>query len=149
MVIVTGSGPQLKVTIPPAATAETTASDVQLAAVPVPTVRSGLDVSTGRASAGIVALPFGLPAGGMAARLAGAERLADAETDADGDPDASLAAGAAAIAVPAVSSSVPALLALPPERPHPARIKAATSIKADKKVGSRRAERSLGCTGRL
>ena len=36
MVIVTGAGPHLKVITPPAATAFTTAADVQLAGVPVP-----------------------------------------------------------------------------------------------------------------
>jgi hypothetical protein len=35
-VIVTGWGPQLKVMMPPLATALTTAADVQLAGVPVP-----------------------------------------------------------------------------------------------------------------
>ena len=34
--MVTGSGPQLKVMIPPRATASTTACDVQLAGVPLP-----------------------------------------------------------------------------------------------------------------
>src|SRR5919107_1851825 len=76
MVIVIGSGPQLKVMMPPAATADTTASDVQLAALPVPMTRVGLEVSTARASAGIGALPFGLPAGGPAA--VGGLLLADA-----------------------------------------------------------------------
>jgi hypothetical protein len=47
IVVVTGSGPQSNVMIPPAATAATTASDVQLAGVPEPTTRSGRDVSTG------------------------------------------------------------------------------------------------------
>ena len=41
MVIVTGSGPQLNVMTPPAATAVTTAADVQLAGVPSPTTWSG------------------------------------------------------------------------------------------------------------
>ncbi|MEZ5297282.1 MAG: hypothetical protein R2697_13680 [Ilumatobacteraceae bacterium] len=36
IVMVTGSGPQSKVITPPAATAFTTACDVQLAGVPVP-----------------------------------------------------------------------------------------------------------------
>src|SRR3954463_4544782 len=67
MVIVTGFGPQLKVMMPPAATALTTAAEVQLAAVPVPTVRVGWLVSTGRAAAGTVACPFGLPGFGSVA----------------------------------------------------------------------------------
>ena len=41
MVIVTGSGPQLNVMTPPAATAATTAADVQLAGVPFPITWSG------------------------------------------------------------------------------------------------------------
>jgi hypothetical protein len=41
MVIVTGPGPQLKVMMPPAATAATTAADVQLAGEPSPITRSG------------------------------------------------------------------------------------------------------------
>jgi len=41
MVIVTGSGPQANVITPPAATAPTTAWDVQLAAVPSPITWSG------------------------------------------------------------------------------------------------------------
>jgi hypothetical protein len=60
-VIVTGAGPQENVMIPPAATAATTAEDVQLAAVPVPTTLVGCDVSTGWAAAGIATWPFGLP----------------------------------------------------------------------------------------
>ncbi|GAB3873427.1 hypothetical protein GCM10027610_140580 [Dactylosporangium cerinum] len=71
IVIVTGSGPQLNVMIPPAATADTTASEVQLPGVPLPTTLVGFDVSTARASAGTVARPPGLPlfAGGAAAAL--------------------------------------------------------------------------------
>ncbi|GAA4575534.1 hypothetical protein GCM10023193_74340 [Planotetraspora kaengkrachanensis] len=62
MAIVTGSGPQEKVITPPAATAATTAFDVQLPGVPVPTTRVGREVSTGLASAGTAARPLGLPA---------------------------------------------------------------------------------------
>src|SRR5437763_11018894 len=71
--IVTGAGPQLNVMIPPAATALTTAAEVQLAPVPVPTTWSGWPVSTGRASAGTVAWPLGLPAcsGGAAGGVLG------------------------------------------------------------------------------
>lgn len=60
--IVTGRGPQENVITPPAATAATTAFDVQLAAVPVPTTRVGCEVSTARATAGTSAWPSGLPA---------------------------------------------------------------------------------------
>ena len=48
----TGSGPQRNRMIPPLATARTTARDVQLCAVPVPTQRSGCEVSTARAAGG-------------------------------------------------------------------------------------------------
>src|SRR3954454_14309573 len=61
MVIVTGLLPQLKRIVPPLATAETTAAEVQLAAVPRPTTRFGWEVSTARASAGTAACPAGLP----------------------------------------------------------------------------------------
>jgi hypothetical protein len=61
MVIVTGAGPQSKVITPPAATAATTAADVQLAGVPRPMTRSGLRVSSARAAPGTAASPSGLP----------------------------------------------------------------------------------------
>jgi len=48
--------------MPPFATAFTTFLDVQLLAVPLPMTRSGVDVSTARASAGMGASPAGLPA---------------------------------------------------------------------------------------
>ncbi len=60
-VIVTGSGPQLKVITPPAVTAATNAADVQLGR------RAGPDDAVGRAdvleahAGGTVAVPFGLP----------------------------------------------------------------------------------------
>jgi hypothetical protein len=67
MAIVTGAGPQENVITPPVATAATTADDVQLVAVPLPTTVVGCDVSTGWPSAGIAAWPFGLPADGNGA----------------------------------------------------------------------------------
>src|SRR5262245_39380214 len=67
MTMVTGFGPQLKVMRPPAATAVTTASEVQLAAVPVPITRVGCEVSTARAFTGTPACPFGFPAAGPGA----------------------------------------------------------------------------------
>src|SRR5512139_2005562 len=73
MVMVTGRGPQSKVMIPPAATALTTACEVQLAAVPFPITRVGCEVSAARASAGTVACPRGLP--GAGARLGPGRRL--------------------------------------------------------------------------
>jgi hypothetical protein len=72
MVMVTGAGPQSKVITPPAATAATTAADVQPAGVPLPTTRSGLRVSTARASAGTDASPAGLPGLGSAFGFFGA-----------------------------------------------------------------------------
>nr|BFE71777.1 hypothetical protein GCM10020092_050780 [Actinoplanes digitatis] len=106
MVIVTGAGPQSKVILPPAATALTTAAEVQLAGVPVPTTRSGLLVSTAFASAGTAALPAGLPGLGSAAGFAGALLLGATEELATGvdAPGAARAAGDAAgsgAAVPA------------------------------------------------
>jgi hypothetical protein len=61
IVIVTGDGPHENVMMPPAATAATTAAEVQLAGVPRPTTRVGCEVSTAAASAGIAAAPFRLP----------------------------------------------------------------------------------------
>lgn len=61
---------------PPAATAATTALDVQLAAVPLPMTRLGCEVSTGRAAAGASAWPSGLPAAASRGARAGAGRPA-------------------------------------------------------------------------
>jgi hypothetical protein len=61
--MVTGAGPQANVMTPPAATAATTASEVQLPGVPVPTTRVGWLVSAACASAGIAAWPSGFPVG--------------------------------------------------------------------------------------
>ncbi|GAB2976885.1 hypothetical protein GCM10027184_28780 [Saccharothrix stipae] len=69
MVMVTGAGPQSKVITPPAATAATTACDVQLAGVPLPITRVGRVVSTAAASGGTGAPPPGLPAGGGVNRV--------------------------------------------------------------------------------
>src|ERR1700677_3573264 len=63
IVIVTGLGPQLKVMMPPSATACTTAADVQPASEPSPITWSGSLESTARPAAGTVACPSGLPAG--------------------------------------------------------------------------------------
>ncbi|GAA3443205.1 hypothetical protein Pve01_54720 [Planomonospora venezuelensis] len=59
--MVTGLGPQEKVMTPPAATAFTTACDVQLAGVPSPMTRVGREVSAARAAAGTGTRPPGLP----------------------------------------------------------------------------------------
>src|ERR1700733_238495 len=50
--IVTGLGPQLKVMMPPAATARTTAADVQLAGRPFPITWLGCPVPTARPAGG-------------------------------------------------------------------------------------------------
>jgi hypothetical protein len=65
--MVTGSGPQLNVTIPPPLTALDSAWNVQLGGVPVPTTVVGWLLSTGCASAGNVSVvqePVGFPATG-------------------------------------------------------------------------------------
>jgi len=84
IVIVTGAGPQSNVTMPPAATALTTAAEVQLAAVPVPTVRVGWLVSTGRAAAGTGACPLGLPGFGSVTGATGRDGETDGATDEGG-----------------------------------------------------------------
>jgi hypothetical protein len=61
IVIVTGSGPQLKVMTPPMATAWTTAAEVQLAAVPSPMTWSGCAVLAAWPATGTTAWPSGLP----------------------------------------------------------------------------------------
>jgi hypothetical protein len=120
--MVTGAAPHRKVITPPAATAATTAADVQLAAVPVPITRSGREVSTARGSAGmgapgavtVVASGFGVgvrlaattlpadgiggagrPVAGAAVVLAatlGAGAATDSTVGLDGDPQAASAA---------------------------------------------------------
>src|SRR5580765_2073398 len=55
IVILTGSGPHRNAMTPPFAPARTTARDVQLRGVPVPTQRSGRDVSTAHAFPGTAA----------------------------------------------------------------------------------------------
>jgi hypothetical protein len=71
MVMVTGAGPQSNVMMPPAATARTTAAEVQAAGVPEPMTWSGWRVSTALASAGTPAWPFGLPGRGSVATVLG------------------------------------------------------------------------------
>jgi hypothetical protein len=78
IVMVTGAGPQSNVMIPPAATAFTTAAEVQPRGVPSPTTWSGLLVFTALASAGTTACPAGLPGRGSAG-------IFDADRDGDGD----------------------------------------------------------------
>ena len=88
IVMVTGAGPQLNVMIPPAATAFTTAAEVQPRGVPSPTTWSGLLVFTALASAGTTACPAGLPGRGSAGILdAGGDGDGDADGGAAGDGD--------------------------------------------------------------
>ncbi|WP_347403554.1 hypothetical protein [Solwaraspora sp. WMMD406] len=121
--------------IPPAATASTTAADVQLAAVPSPTTRVGRLVSTARACSGTAARPAGLPAEKSAAEpvtapsggalsavpvgLGAAPSAARPDGSLDGDrggSDDGLAAVADA-AAGAVAGAEPGTGAVPP---HPA-----------------------------
>src|SRR5690349_16584372 len=60
-VIVTGFGPQSKVITPPAAAALSTAAEVQLAAVPVPTTRSGTLTSSTPRPDGTLTVPARFP----------------------------------------------------------------------------------------
>jgi hypothetical protein len=85
MVMVTGAEPQRNPITPPWATACTTADDVQLAAVPLPTQRVGV-VPTAAAPAGTAARPPDQPAcpsaePGVAPALADPLGLADAFVD--------------------------------------------------------------------
>src|SRR5438046_8061428 len=98
---------------PPAATAATTAADVQLAGVPSPIMRVGCDVSTAAASGGTAAWPFGLPVAGcgaaggalLAAVLAAADGAADADGTGDGPAAAAVRRGAWPQAVPAIPTA--------------------------------------------
>src|SRR4051794_11977974 len=94
IVMVTGAGPQLKAMTPPAATALTTAAEVQLAAAPVPTVRVGLLVSTARAADGIEACPPGLPGLGRVLGATDLDGVGVGDADFDGAADAPVDADA-------------------------------------------------------
>jgi hypothetical protein len=88
IVIVTGVDPQEKVITPPAATAATTASEVQLAGVPSPITRAGREVSSARPSAGTGARPLRLPGGGSGGDGTAACGSGLAVTGADGTAEA-------------------------------------------------------------
>ena len=107
---------------PPAATAATTAAEVQLAAVPWPTTRSGCELSTARAAAGTAAPPPGFPARGSAAT--GFRTVREGLGPADGRAVVGPVPGAGvAMAVPTAPAAGPAPTAAPPEGaadPHPA-----------------------------
>src|SRR6185312_6587059 len=99
--IVTGARPQSNVITPPAATAATTAAEVQPAGEPDPTTRSGCEVSTPRVSTGAAAPP-GFAAG-VVVRGAGASVPADGSGRAGGRDvvGAGVAAGVGALLVTA------------------------------------------------
>src|SRR5262245_34070245 len=87
--IVTGSGPQSKVIMPPFATAATNASPVQLAGLPVPMTVVGDDTSSAWATGGMGAWPSGQPAGGPSCGFVGIPLLDDVlpeDDDADDPP---------------------------------------------------------------
>src|SRR4051794_40706446 len=111
IVMVTGAGPQLKVTTPPAATAATTAAEVQLAGVPVPMTRVGWLLSAACASAGTATCPSGFPAwndgAAEATGVAGTLGLAGAGWAASAAPvGLGPTAGCRAAPQPATASSV-------------------------------------------
>jgi hypothetical protein len=137
MVIVTGSGPQLNVMIPPAPTADTTAAEVQLSGLPLPMTLVGFDVSTARASAGTVARPLGLPCAGIAvaaAALAVAFGVAGTDGAALTAPPASLADGA-----------LDACLAGDPPQPASARTTVVSAAAAVRRRIRRSYDRPPGC----
>src|SRR3954447_17816592 len=76
IVMVTGLGPHLKTILPPAATAATTAAQVQLAGVPSPITWSGLATDSACAAEGTAHCPSALPVPGTA----NAAELAPAKT---------------------------------------------------------------------
>jgi hypothetical protein len=133
MVMVTGAGPQENVMIPPAATAETTAAEVQLAGVPLPTTRLGCVVSTALASAGTVAWPFGLPAFSTGAPLGFADGLGEG-----GALGVGLAAGltvAGGVAAAARQSAVPVAEAQPLSRVASSNPAASAAVPRDRRTG--------------
>src|SRR4051812_42534028 len=88
--IVTGSGPQSNVMMPPAVTAASSAANGQLAAVPVPTTVVGCDTSTGMPAAGTPAphIPSGLPLGSMAVVASVVEEASTLSCVPDDEPHA-------------------------------------------------------------
>jgi len=122
IVIVTGVGPQLKVMIPPMATAWTTAAEVQLAGVPVPMTWLGRAVLTARPAGGTQASPSGYPYRGSGPLAVAADIAASVRDRAVTDVAAGSAAGAAAGADNAtrVAAAGLAALAWPAVAPQPA-----------------------------
>src|SRR4249919_1787678 len=113
IVIVTGRGPQLKVITPPAATAATTACEVQPAGVPSPMTWSGWLVLTGRPAGGTYAWPAGLPAADSRTGGGDGLGLGAGELDIPARATAELAAPATAAPAPGDAALV-ALGAAPP-----------------------------------
>jgi hypothetical protein len=95
IVMVTGAGPQSNVMMPPAATAFTTASDVQLDGVPLPITRVGRRVSSAFASSGTRAVPPGLPGSGNRRVIGFAGGDTDGTAEAGGRAGIEEAGGAA------------------------------------------------------
>jgi hypothetical protein len=116
--MVTGSGPQAKVITPPAATAATTAAEVQLAAEPSPITLVGWLVSAACASAGTAARPAGLPAWNAGGAAGGGGLLAGGGVDVGG----AALTGVASERADALAGSPAAGTATPPVVvPQPAR----------------------------
>jgi hypothetical protein len=117
IVIVTGRGPQEKVITPPAATAATTACEVQLAGVPSPMTWSGWLVLTGRPAGGTYAWPAGLPAAGS--RTGDGDGLGlglgAGELDIPARATAELAAPATAAPAPGTLGDAPHAASVTPE----------------------------------
>jgi hypothetical protein len=107
IVIVTGRGPQLKVITPPAATAATTACEVQLAGVPSPMTWSGWLVLTGRPAGGTNAWPAGFPAAGSRTGVGEGLGLGAGELDIPARATAALAAPATAAPAPGALGDAP------------------------------------------
>jgi hypothetical protein len=135
MVITTGRGPQEKVMTPPAATAATTAAEVQLAAVPLPMVRAGCEASAARPAAGTAAWPCGFPAvnatpaafGGRVAVAWGRGLLVGWPMAGGGVVAVARADGEAApVLAPPEAVGPPAVATGPPDAPHPVRTAPAT-----------------------
>jgi hypothetical protein len=121
--------------IPPAATAATTAFDVQLAGVPEPITWVGREVSTALASAGTLASPAGLPA--PACGRGG--QVAVAESDGGAPPIPCRAAGpAAATGALAVAAGGDVLAAGLGVEPQPA----STADRAAARTAAREATRT-------
>ncbi|GAB3904437.1 hypothetical protein GCM10029964_098170 [Kibdelosporangium lantanae] len=118
-VMVTGSSPHENVITPPAATADRRDWDVQLPAVPSPTTRVGLLVSSAFAAAGTAAFPAGLPAAGMGAFEDVVEDvlpLVDegAEDDVGDGAEDDAEDGADVVAITAAGTSMPGVVVAQP-----------------------------------